>query len=322
MGCFRVFLGAPSAKDVSEPTSDYHWHTLSSTQPVLPAATIEAATRRISLIYQNIIFKDDDEDESGEYDVTDAGGFAAHDAPSNILERGNQTTMITWDPTLPSQQRSSDRQMASPTTVNVSKSRVLHDSTFLDETQDTGCSYSDSSSIARFPQFQFSLHVVNSVASLVSMVRSARTRGRLKASVLVAVLEVDGPDMITIKRGRDVGSQVALLKMILGDDEGNVCKIAAWREVAESWGNGTRVQPAIRRGDIVLFQSLCLVNLVCSFLVNHFSFVVGWGGRCFAMLGTPNESNSELYCFAVLETSSRNLLPNDGILSSRQQAET
>jgi hypothetical protein len=228
---------------------------VSSTQPVLPASAIEEASRRISLIYQNIIFKnDDDEDESADY-VAGAGAVTEGDAPANG-DLVDQTTLITWAPT-PGQD-DSHRQAAS-TTADMSKSRLLRDSTSIfEETQDTGsCNYSDSSSIARFPQFHFNLHILNSIGSLVSMMGSAKAKGSRKVNVLVAVLEVDGPDLVPVKRGRDAGKEVSLLKMILGDDDGNVCKLTAWREVAELWGDGTRAQRAIRRGDVVLFQSLC-----------------------------------------------------------------
>jgi hypothetical protein len=80
-------------------------------------------------------------------------------------------------------------------------------------------------------------------------------KGTLKVNVLMAVLEVDGPNTITIKKGRETGKQVSLLKMILGEEDGNVCKLTAWREVAELWGNGNDNQPPIRRGDVVWFQS-------------------------------------------------------------------
>jgi hypothetical protein len=42
--------------------------------------------------------------------------------------------------------------------------------------------------------------------------------------------------------------------MILGDEEGNVCKLTAWREVAEAWG-GTGEALAAKRGDILLIES-------------------------------------------------------------------
>jgi hypothetical protein len=70
---FRVFLGAPTKADIlhqSTETSGYNWQTVSSTTPtasqssftLYPPATLDAASHRISLFYQNIIF-DENEDE-------------------------------------------------------------------------------------------------------------------------------------------------------------------------------------------------------------------------------------------------------------------
>lgn len=71
---------------------------------------------------------------------------------------------------------------------------------------------------------------------------------------LLAVLEVEGPDTIRIKNGREAGKEVAILKMILGDEGGTICKLTAWREVAERWG-GQRGAVGVKRGDIVLIES-------------------------------------------------------------------
>ena len=72
----------------------------------------------------------------------------------------------------------------------------------------------------------------------------------------MAVLEVEGPDMVTIRKGQYAGNQTSILKMIVGDGDGNILKLTAWRDVAEAWGIGTDRQPPIRRGYIVLFQSV------------------------------------------------------------------
>ena len=63
----------------------------------------------------------------------------------------------------------------------------------------------------------------------------------------MAVLEVEGPDLVTIRKGQYAGNQTSILKMIVGDGDGNILKLTAWRDVAETWGIGT---------DIVLFQSV------------------------------------------------------------------
>lgn len=62
---YRVFLAAPTLEDFDKGSDSYQWQTVSSvsrqgsTQSViLPPITLEAASRRISLLYQNIIFDD------------------------------------------------------------------------------------------------------------------------------------------------------------------------------------------------------------------------------------------------------------------------
>lgn len=79
MAQYRVFLGAPSTtrlKQSADKIETFQWQTISSntsssstapTNIIFPPATLEAASRRISLIYQNIIFTDAD-DDLGELD--------------------------------------------------------------------------------------------------------------------------------------------------------------------------------------------------------------------------------------------------------------
>ena len=103
-----------------------------------------------------------------------------------------------------------------------------------------------SGSIAHFPSFHFNL---NSLFSLSLLTEAAR-----KVNLLLAVLEVDGPDMIRIKNGRDAGKEVAILKLIVGDEEGRVGKITAWREIAEIWGGSLEGTTAVKRGDVILLE--------------------------------------------------------------------
>ena len=83
-----------------------------------------------------------------------------------------------------------------------------------------------------------------------------KTVGTIKISALLAVLEVEGPDTVRIKSGKDAGKEVAVLRLILGDEGGSISKLIAWREVAERWG-GQQSTAAVKRGDVVLIQSLC-----------------------------------------------------------------
>lgn len=68
MAQFRVFIGAPSVSDLRRDAGPYTWRTIEppsaevSQALIYPLATLAAATRRISLLYQNIIFDDSDEE--------------------------------------------------------------------------------------------------------------------------------------------------------------------------------------------------------------------------------------------------------------------
>jgi hypothetical protein len=121
------------------------------------------------------------------------------------------------------------------------------------QTQDSqSIDYNDASSIARFPTFHFNLH---SLISLAQLVKRKFTGSMRISSMLLAVLEVEGPDSIRIKNGKDAGKEVGILKMILGDEGGTICKLTAWREVAERWGGGLPNTTSVKRGDIALIQS-------------------------------------------------------------------
>ena len=112
-----------------------------------------------------------------------------------------------------------------------------------------------SHSIAHFPAFHFN---PNNLSSLSLLTKTAR-----KVNLLVAVLEVDGPDVVKIKNGRDAGKEVAVLRMIVGDDEGRVGKLTAWREVAEKWGAMVEGTVRVKRGDVVLIESLSFFCFFC-----------------------------------------------------------
>ncbi|KAF9066682.1 hypothetical protein BDP27DRAFT_1330135 [Rhodocollybia butyracea] len=113
--------------------------------------------------------------------------------------------------------------------------------------------YSDSSSIARFPNFHFNLH---SLTSLATIRKSNKPEFSNKVNVLLAVLEVEGPDTIRTKKGPDAGKEISILKMILGDEDGNVCKLTAWRETADIWGGSGSNDIAAKRGDVVLIENV------------------------------------------------------------------
>lgn len=116
----------------------------------------------------------------------------------------------------------------------------------IDESTNTASyDYSDRSSIAHFPSFSFNVLSLTPLSTL-----SRPGKDPQKVNVLLAILEVDGPDTIRIKKGPEAGKDVSILKMILGDEDGNICKLTAWRDVAEVWG-GAWEAPAVKRGDVV-----------------------------------------------------------------------
>ncbi|KAI5985647.1 hypothetical protein EDD15DRAFT_2582430 [Pisolithus albus] len=267
---YRVFLGAPPASDLAKDPSSYVWKTTESSSTslplpyapphdptlVYPTATLDEASRRISLLYQNIIFKDTDENEDGDEeridDIRPVGGETQDDA----------TTFLTWPPTPAATQPSkkSVNATSAPSFLLTSQSQP-HVGTY--ETQETAYSDENTSSVTRFPNFQFSLHTVTSLASLHSTLCGQdqvqrRQKNSLKVNVLVAILEVEGPDTIKVKTGPRAGQEVSILKLILGDEEGCVCRLTAWRDTAEVWGGygmDSDSPPAITRGDVVYFES-------------------------------------------------------------------
>ncbi|KAF9564938.1 hypothetical protein CPC08DRAFT_759879 [Agrocybe pediades] len=337
---YRVFLGAPTAADLKTDPGSYSWRTVHPKQQreqeqVLepeaapkkvasplkaatssyksfrslrptqsfafpPRATLEAASRRISLIYQDIVFDDPVEDESlgvddgghGEGDGQEATGQGV-----SIFGGAEQTTLISWPPTTAPGGVSVFRDVAEQTT-NISwprtgrgaddssqadddsfigpsflindSSRILlessqqpppptvADSLFFLETQNNPESqsfensrYSDASSIGRFPSFHFNLHAITSLTRLAS----SGFTGSQKINALLAVLEVEGPETIRIKKGADAGNQVSVFKMIVSDEEGTVGKLTAWREVADEWG-GNLGGVGVKRGDIVHIENV------------------------------------------------------------------
>lgn len=235
---YRVFLGAPPPESLCYDESDFGWETFTTTTPILDASVFEAASRRISRLYENMVFAEDDDE-----DIVDASdsNFFDTDHSSRAAE-----TFITWSPT---QNRTKDASRSQG-------SSGLGQESTVEETQETASyEYSDTSSIGRFPHFSFNLHTLRLVKALVDMAKSSKSKGTLKVNVLMVVLEVEGPDTVTIRKGQHAGNQASILKMILGDGDGNILKLTAWRDVAEMWGIGADTQPPIRRGDIVIFQS-------------------------------------------------------------------
>lgn len=74
---YRVFLGAPSLQELRGRQSEYCWeHIVSSPAPTIldedsvppTSEALEAASRRISRLYENTIFQGNEEDTTGQLD--------------------------------------------------------------------------------------------------------------------------------------------------------------------------------------------------------------------------------------------------------------
>lgn len=155
--------------------------------------------------------------------------------------------MITWAPT-----PSGTGMRTEPSMYFRAEPSRIH-TTAAAETQETqSYEYSDASSIARFPDFQFNLHTLAPLSEFSSS--KQRGKGSKKISALLATLEAEGPDRLTLRKGVDSGKEIYVFKMVLGDENGSVCKLTAWREVAEIWG-GVGQEIGIKRGDIVYLES-------------------------------------------------------------------
>ncbi|KAH9859021.1 hypothetical protein C2E23DRAFT_864776 [Lenzites betulinus] len=212
-------------------------------------------------MYENVIFAEHRDGDD------DTGALAADTSHGDEdVQADGQTTIITWPlTTQATQDRSRTRGDITFLRASASPSH-LHSQMETQETQETNSyDYSDASSIAQFPAFHFSLHSLTPLGTLIEQAHAARSSSRvpprktsLKVSVLAAVLEVDGPDTIRIKKGPDAGKEISLLKLILGDESGGICKLAAWRETAEDWAglNPDVPAPGLKKGDIVLLGNV------------------------------------------------------------------
>ncbi|KAK7049280.1 hypothetical protein VNI00_005881 [Paramarasmius palmivorus] len=264
MPILRVFTGAPTARALrmtrAGPVQD-QWINVSSSQPLkprkssldftslYPPATLDAASRRISeIIYRHAIFQDEGEHD-GEQDGEQVEEY--HSLVDQTRHEG-QTTVITWDLTAPVEFNHDDSARREYSFLNTTSARI---ETQIFESQDTqetqSYIYSDTSSIARFPTFNINLHTLTPLSAMAK----SKAKGSCKVNMLLAILEVDGPETIHLKRGPDAGKEISVLKMILGDEEGNLCKLTAWREVAEVW-SGVDDHVAVKRGDVIYLQNV------------------------------------------------------------------
>jgi hypothetical protein len=227
----------------------------------------------------------------------------------------DQTTLITWPPTVHEDLTRSrhgapndgDSTTASSFLLDLSKSHT-HPDAYLPtrpetqaETQETQLfNYSDASSIAHFPSFYFTFHSLTSLSSLSKTASS----GSRKVNMLLAVLEIEGPDTIRVKKGADAGKEVYVLKLILGDEEGRICKLTAWRNVAEAWG-GVGDEVGVKRGDVLYVESMHILFTPRSFIsdnnVTRAGVTVNWDPSTSpALTASPHLKSRAEICYRTM----------------------
>lgn len=136
-------------------------------------------------------------------------------------------------------------------TAEITKSKYA---TF-DESMEHSYDRSSSSSVVVFPSLVINLHALSTLSDL-SAKKSATAQ---KFSILVAILEIDGPSSVTIRKGAGRGSEVSVLKLVVSDDSASIFKLTAWRDVADNWGGNPNTSASQytrpRRGDTVYIES-------------------------------------------------------------------
>ncbi|KAG8997821.1 hypothetical protein FRB94_007429 [Tulasnella sp. JGI-2019a] len=240
---------------------------------VLPYETFIEASQRLSKLYENVIFPDNTVEEEP-FDEEDK--LCIERSLEDQSRDSDDDSAITWDLTDPINTRAqqklfgggANRLNANETFIRTSGEtkaassyRFSATGTQLESQLSTFSSELSSyeeedsgGSIGRFPTFHFNLHRLSSLHTLLKAI-PARKEKRL-VCLLVAVLEIEGPTLITTKAGVEMG----LLKLIVGDELGMVAKIVCWRETALDWGGGEdrMGEGAVRKGDVVFLENLAV----------------------------------------------------------------
>jgi len=124
-----------------------------------------------------------------------------------------------------------------------SRDTSMEDESSADATRD-----SSDASIVRLPTFGIPINRLASLKHLMQPNSAREMSNSKKISVLAGIVDIDGPDYIRIKKGVDAGLEVALSKIVIGDEDGGICKVTVWRDLAEEWGQ------LLNRSDVVLFR--------------------------------------------------------------------
>ncbi|KAH9974076.1 hypothetical protein BGW80DRAFT_1458636 [Lactifluus volemus] len=77
--------------------------------------------------------------------------------------------------------------------------------------------------------------------------------------LLLSMLEVDGPDEVTMCHRPDARHVVSVLHLIMGDEVNTIRKLTAWCEIVEMWGGATQAE-GVHHDDVVYFENILATN--------------------------------------------------------------
>ncbi|EJT96855.1 hypothetical protein DACRYDRAFT_102602 [Dacryopinax primogenitus] len=266
-----IILGAPSRSSLisslspspssSPGTGIGSWHRLTLSPPSpspfpqdasdswaeLPKASYVAAHSRlgeVSDLYRNAIFggsmsmsRDEGEEEGESLEVV------LHSRREETSAEASEVShALTWEPTPNTSRTANVRDGASHT-----RSSLWTDSESYLPTPAS----SSEASIHRLPSYRVNPHSLTPLHLLPSLSRARYAPPRV--NILVGVLEVSGPETVTIRKGKEAGKEVAVLKLVVGG-EGSVLGVTAWRGCAKTWAQAA--DAGVRRGDVVLLSDL------------------------------------------------------------------
>jgi hypothetical protein len=113
-----------------------------------------------------------------------------------------------------------------------------------DEDEFTGDSDSNTEgsegSIKRFPNFHINLKRLSTPKSLSIGSRRHGNGPKQTLHILIALLDIEGPTLVRVKNGSNVGKRMQLLKLTIGGN-GIAGHVAVWGEIAELWDKKLKV---------------------------------------------------------------------------------
>ncbi|CAG8739903.1 6415_t:CDS:2, partial [Acaulospora colombiana] len=177
------------------------------------------ASEQFSGLYANDIFMDFEEDNDTMKGVERADSEPLDSSQSTASQPNqNQPTILSENPlVLPSQASSEEPSISLDESISFNSVSELSDT-----------------SIHRMPTFRIPLHRATALKSMLQG-RAPRNADSRKVCTLVGVIDIDGPDMVRIKKGKDAGKEVGLLKIIMADADGSIVRLTIWRSLAQTW---------------------------------------------------------------------------------------